>query len=135
MSSGLLTTFITIMTYNGKELAALIKLGIAMAQADGHVDKIEQIAIASELKNFGVNDVNAPSLLATSAIMDISEALGTLAAMSNDQKKYACGYLAAIMAADGEIAKSEVKLWQLVCTLGSFPVMNIGEALNFWKNN
>ena len=135
MSSGLLTTFITIMTYNRKELAALIKLGTAMAQADGHVDKIEQFIIASELKNFGVNDTNTPSLLAASAIMDISEALRTLAAMSNDQKKYACGYLAAIMAADGEIAKSEVKLWQLVCTLGSFPVMNNDEALIFWKNN
>lgn len=56
MSSGLLTTFSTIMTYNGNELAALIKLGIAMAQADGHVDEIEQIAIASELKSFGVNE-------------------------------------------------------------------------------
>lgn len=51
-----MTTFSTIMTYNGNELAALIKLGIAMAQADGHVDEIEQIAIASELKSFGVNE-------------------------------------------------------------------------------
>uniref|UniRef100_A0AB33ISH1 Co-chaperone DjlA N-terminal domain-containing protein n=1 Tax=Prevotella sp. GTC17254 TaxID=3236794 RepID=A0AB33ISH1_9BACT len=135
MSSGLLTISITIMTYNGKELAALIKLGIAMAQADGHVDKIEQIAIASELKNFGVNDANAPSLLAAAAIMNVSDAFGTVTAMDDEQKKYACGYLAAIMVADGEIADSEVKLWQLVCTLGSFPTMNISEALTFWTNH
>lgn len=75
MSSGLLTTFSTIMTYNGNELAALIKLGIAMAQADGHVDEIEQIAIASELKSFGVNETKAPSLLATAATMNIADAL------------------------------------------------------------
>lgn len=135
MSSGLLTTFSTIMTYNGNELAALIKLGIAMAQADGHVDKIEQIAIASELKSFGVNETKAPSLLATAATMNIADALGALAAMTNEQKRYACGYLAAIMAADGEIADAEIKLWLLVCTLGCFPTMNIGEALTFWKNN
>ena len=42
------------MTYSGKELSALVKLGIAMAQADGHVDEVEQWAITSELKGFGV---------------------------------------------------------------------------------
>ena len=43
------------MTYSGNELAALVKLGLAMAEADGHVDQVEHVAIASELRNFGVN--------------------------------------------------------------------------------
>ena len=30
------------MTFKGNELASLVKLGLAMAHADGHVDKIEQ---------------------------------------------------------------------------------------------
>ena len=123
------------MTYSGKELAALVKLGLAMAQADGHVDDVEQYAIASELKNFGINGTNAPAILAAAAVMDASDAMSVVASMNNEQKKYACGYLAAIMAADGEISDSEVKLWQLICTLGSFPTMNIGDALKFWTSH
>lgn len=59
----------------------------------------------------------------------------TIFGLPIEDAEYACGYLAAIMAADGEIADAEIKLWQLVCTLGCFPTMNIGEALTFWKNN
>lgn len=123
------------MTFTGNELSALVKLGIAMAQADGHVDNTEQVAIASELKAFGIDGSNAQTIIAGAAVMDAAVALGTLAAMDNVQKKYACGYLAAIMAADGEIAASEIKMWQLICTLGSFPTMNISEALAFWTSH
>ena len=79
------------MTYNGKELAALVKLGLAMAQADGHVDQIEQVAIASELRDFGINESNASAIIATAAVMDAAEAIATLAVMSTEQKKYATG--------------------------------------------
>lgn len=123
------------MTYNGKELAALVKLGLAMAQADGHVAEIEQVAIASELNSFGVNGDNSTSIFAAAAIMDAADAIATLAIMSNEQKKYATGYLAAIMAADGKIEDAEVKMWQLICTLASFPSMNVHEALSFWTNH
>lgn len=125
--------YLNIMTFSGQELAALIKFGVAMAQADGHVDKVEELTIASELTNFGVNPTEAPNLLAASAAMEMSDALAIITLMTNEQKKYACGYLAAIMTADGEIADAEVKLWRLVCTLGNFPSMNIQEALTFWK--
>lgn len=123
------------MTYNGKQLAALVRLGLAMAQADGHVDQVEQETIASELRSFGVDEDNAPAIIASAALMEASEAIATMAMMTTEQKKYATGYLAAIMASDGEIADSEVKMWQLICTLASFPTMNIQEALNFWTNN
>lgn len=123
------------MTYTGKELAALVRLGYAMAQADGHVDDIEQFAIASELTNFGVDESNAGALIASAATMDAAAALTTIAAMSNEQKKYATGYFAAIMAADGEIADAEVKMWQLICTLANFPGMTIIQALDFWRSH
>lgn len=55
--------------------------------------------------------------------------------MNQEQKKYVTGYLATIMAADGEIADSEVTLWRLISTLANLPAMNIGEAITFWKNN
>lgn len=123
------------MNYNGKQLAALVKLGLAMAQADCHVDDVEQEAIASELKNFGVDVSDCAVILANAATMSAADAIGTLASMTLEQKKYATGYLAVIMAADGEIADSEVKLWQLISTLASFPTMNIQEALAFWTSH
>lgn len=123
------------MTYNGKELAAIVKLGLAMAQTDGHVDQTELKTITSELVNFGINRDNATAILATSASMEVANAIATLTIMTPEQKKYATGYLAAIMVADGEIADSEVKLWQLICTLASFPTMNINEALSFWTSH
>lgn len=124
-----------IMVYNGIELSALVKLGLIMAQADGHVDDVEQEAIAHELASFGVDMNSIKTIVAGAAALDPSKAIIILSAMTNEQKKYACGYLAAIMAADGDIDEKEVKVWQVVCTLGSFPKMNIGEALEFWTKH
>lgn len=123
------------MTFNGKELSALVNLGVAMAAADGHVDDCEKNAISNELKNFGVDGIQAIALLAKAKEMQAGEAILVLAGMTDEQKKYACGYLAAIMVADGEIDDSEVKLWKLVSTLASFPTMSIGDALAFWGTN
>ncbi len=123
------------MNYSGKELAALVNIGIVMAAADGHFDDSEKSAIINELKNFGVNGVQAAALLVKSKELQAGEAILTLASMNDEQKKYACGYLAAIMIADCDIDDSEVKLWKLVSTLASFPTMSIGDALAFWGTN
>ena len=123
------------MTFNGKQLAALVKMGISMAAADGKFADEEKAAIVFELAQFGVSADQAQGLLLVAQAMDASEALSVLSSMTNEQKKYATGYLAVIMASDGEIADSEVKMWQLICTLSSFPTMNIGEALNFWRQH
>lgn len=123
------------MTLNGKQLSALVKMGVAMALADGKVEETEKVAIAIELVKFGVSNNQATQIIDNSQSMDASDALATLAGMNTEQKKYATGYLAAIMAADGDIDPSEIKMWQLICTLSSFPTMNIGEALSFWKEH
>lgn len=123
------------MTYNGQQLAALVKMGISMAAADGRFADEERIAIIMELANFGVTQNQAQSLLSTAQLMDAAEALSILSSMTNEQKKYATGYLAVIMTSDGDIDPSEVKMWQVVCTLSSFPTMNISEALNFWNQH
>jgi len=123
------------MTYSGLELAALVKMGVAMASADGKFAEEEKIAIVMELAAFGVGQSDVEGLLRVSQTMEASQAFGILASMTTEQKKYATGYLAAIMASDGEIADSEVKMWQLICTLGSFPTMNAHEALSFWHSH
>ena len=108
-------------------------MGVAMAMADGKVEEVEQVAIAFELIKFGVTSNDAAIIINNSQQMDASDAIATLSCMTTEQKKYATGYLAAIMASDGDIDSSEVKLWQVICTLSSFPTMNIREALSFWK--
>ena len=123
------------MTYSGQQLAALVKMGVSMAAVDGRFADEEKVAIVMELANFGVSTNQAQSLLEAAQSMEAGEALAILSQMTSEQKKYATGYLAVIMASDGEIADSEVKLWQLICTLSSFPAMNIGEALNFWNQH
>ena len=123
------------MTVNGKQLAALVKMGIAMAMADGKVEDVEHVAIAHELIKFGVSNSEAESILVNSQMMEAGEAFATLSNMTNEQKKYATGYLAFIMVSDGRIDDSEVKMWQLICTLSSFPTMNAQEALSFWNEH
>ena len=124
-----------IMKYSGEELAALIRMGAAMAAADGTVTKEEGFLGFVELKNFCATPSDETAIVARSQEMDFADAIGILSSMSDEKKKYATGFLAATMAADGEIDNSEVKLWQLICTLGGFPTMNIKEALAYWTSH
>ncbi len=123
------------MTFNELEMSAMAKLAIAMANADGVVRKEEMAAIVLELAKFNVNSEAAERILTTADALDAAQAIGVIASMRDEQKKYVTGFLAAVMAADGEIAKSELALWSLVSTLATLPTMTVGEALNFWKNN
>lgn len=123
------------MTYTGQQLAALLKMGISMAAADGRIADEEKVALVMELANFGVSSDQAQGLLASAQAMDAGHAFSVLSTMSSEQKKYATGYLAVIMASDGEIADSEVKMWQLICTLSSFPIMNFRDAMSFWNEH
>ena len=123
------------MEYTGEQLAALTKVGVAMTLADGKITEEEKLALSMELVSFGVQQLDAVAILSNAKSMDFDAALAILSSMSDEQKKYATGYLATIMAIDGDVDDSEVKLWQLICTLGGFPAMNIGEALSFWASH
>ena len=123
------------MKYTGEQLAALTKMGIAMTLADGKVTEEEKLAVSMELVSFGVQQLDGVIILSNAESMDYGVALAILSSMSDEQKKYATGYLATIMAIDGDVDDSEVKLWQLICTLGGFPIMNISEALSFWASH
>lgn len=123
------------MTFNGKQLAALVKMGVTMAAVDGKIADEEQNAMVLELLNFGVKQDQVQALLISAQTMKADEAIGILSSMDNEQKKYATGYLAVIMVSDGNIEDEEVKMWQLICTICSFPTMNVYEALNFWNRN
>ncbi|MBR4390106.1 MAG: tellurite resistance protein TerB [Prevotella sp.] len=119
------------MQLSGLELAAILKAGNAMVNADGKTTKEELAVLFHELENFNVPAEQIPGLLVIADQMEVPTMFKTLSDLDVKEKKYVCGYLAAIMASDG-IDDSEVKLWKLICTLAKFPKMVVGEALEFW---
>lgn len=124
-----------IMTYNGLEMAAIVKLAQAMIAADGKIDDKEVRAMSVELLKFGVTHSSLQTIVATSQAMEYSHAVGIVSAMNEEQKKYVTGFLAFIMAIDGEIADSEIELWRLISTFAELPTMSISEATDFWRNH
>lgn len=123
------------MKYTGIELSAIVKLANAMIMADGKVANEEIAAMSIELAKFGVDENAAKSIIGAADAMEYGHAVAVVAAMNLEQKKYVTGYLAFIMAADGEIAASEVSMWQLLSTLAQLPTMTVAEALLFWNNH
>jgi uncharacterized tellurite resistance protein B-like protein len=123
------------MKFTGKELAAMTRMAVSMAIADNNFAKEETVAIALNLAKFGLSEDQAQSCLERAQTMESGEAIATLSSMSTTQKKYATGFLAVVMAADRDITDSEVSMWKLISSLAEFPIMTIGEALDFWRNN
>lgn len=123
------------MKYTGIELSAIVKLANAMVMADGKVANEEIAAMSIELAKFGVDENAAKSIIGAADAMEYGHAVAVVAAMNLEQKKYVTDYLAFIMAADGEIAASEVSMWQLLSTLAQLPTMTVAEALLFWNNH
>lgn len=115
------------MQFNGLELSAIVKLAKAMVAVDGKVEKSELSVMALEMVKFGVNPDAGMDFWNLADALDFGHAIAVISAMNQEQKKYVTGYLATIMAADGEIADSEVTLWRLISTLANLPAMNIGQ--------
>jgi uncharacterized membrane protein YebE (DUF533 family) len=122
------------MTFKKIEFAAIVKLAIAMAGADGVVAENEKKAIALELARFGVSESDLPLLLATAQAMKPTDELLIVNNMNDEQKKYVAAFLGTLMAVDGEIAEDEMKLWRLTSTLCGLPTMNVAEAIQYMTN-
>ena len=119
------------MTFTSIEMSAIAKLALAMAGADGKVDKSELTYIALEMARFGVKD--ADPILKGADEMDPTIALSIVSKMTPKEKKYVAAYLGTVMAVDGNINEKELSLWRLSSTLCGLPTMNIQEAINHIK--
>lgn len=113
----------------------MVKMAFSMAAADGKFVDEEKAIITLGMAEFGLGKEAIIGCVKAAQGMDPADALKVLSSMNSDQKKYATGFLAAVMTADGDIDDSEVKVWQLVSTLAKFPTMSIAEAIDFWQNN
>lgn len=110
-------------------------MGKAMIAADGKVTAEETMGLAIEVAKFGIPADKLKDLLANSDTMSAEESIIMVANFNQEQKKYATGFLAMLMNADGDIDDSEVKLWKVISTLCGFPTMTIQQAIEFWMNN
>lgn len=117
------------MKFSGHQLAAIFRLGHAMAEADGTLEDDETQVIISELMRFGVDEDEAGAIIDAGGELTGSEAMGIVSEMNDEQKAYVAAYLGVIMASDGDIDDDELKLWRFVCTVCDCPDMTLREAV------
>ena len=118
------------MQFSGEELAAVMKMAIAMVGADGRSDEREMEVITIELARFGASAGQMRALNREAQKMDFHKAIGIISNFDNERKKYVASYMAVIMIADGEIDDKELALWQLVTLLCGLPEMDVNQAVD-----
>ena len=123
------------MNLNGLELTAILSAGMILSNADGHVDFEEKELLINELNAFNVTLEEANIYLDVAIEMTVEQTVEILKAMSPDAKKYACGYLGAVMLSDGDVDESEMESWRAFSGACEFTKMTLGEALEFWRNH
>ena len=119
------------LTFNNKEMLAIIKLAQMMAMADGRLDKSEVVMMSNEALRFGITANAFLSLIQIAEDMEPREALLTVALMTDKQKRYITAYLGTMIAIDGDVDDEEVKLWNFVSVVCSLPSMTLEEAISY----
>jgi len=122
------------MNFSGKELAAVMKMAIAMVGADGRSDDREMEVVRTELTRFGASVGQMLALSREAQKMEFQNAISIISDFDYERKKYVSSYLAVIMIADGEIDDKEVALWQLVSLLCGLPEMDVNQAVDNMNN-
>lgn len=122
------------LSFNRREMMAILKMAGAMAGADGRAHPNEIKMMINECLRFGIDAEESKMLLSQSTDMEGTEAMAIIAVMTDAQKRYVCAYLGTLMAIDGNINDNEKSMWQLVSTLCKLPTMSITDALEYMAN-
>jgi uncharacterized membrane protein YebE (DUF533 family) len=117
------------MIFTNQELAAILRLANAMANADGRVTNEESTMIAHELVRFGVDSNKFDVISSITTTMTNSEACHIVSRMTSEEKKYVAAYLGTIIFIDQQVDESEIKLWTLISTLCDLPTMRVIDAV------
>ncbi len=125
---------LSIMQFSGEELAAVMKLGMAMVAADGRTDESELEVVRIELARFGASAGQMLALSREAQIMEFDKAVRVISNFDNERKKYVASYLAVIMIADREIDDKEIALWQLLSLMCGLPEMDVNQAVDNMNN-
>ena len=123
------------MNLKGLEFTAMLSAGMILSNVDDQVSDDEKEILVKELASFDVTDQEADIYLDIAIDLSLEHTIEILKAMSPEAKKYACGYLGAVMLSDGEVGDVEMEGWRKFSSACEFPTMTLGEALAFWRNN
>ena len=126
--------FYIIMIFTNQELAAILRLAHAMANADGKVTQDETDVIVHEMARLGVAPNNAKLIAGIGEQMPYSECCQIVSNMTADEKKYVTAFLGTLICVDGDIDDSEMKLWAFISSMCDLPTMNILEAIQIMTN-
>ena len=122
------------MIFTNQELAAILRLAHAIADADGKVSKEETQMIVLEMTRFGVDQSKGRVITDIGAKMPYGECCQIVSNRTAEEKKYVTAFLGTLICADGNIDDSEMKLWSLISAMCDLPTMNIFEAIKIMSN-
>jgi uncharacterized tellurite resistance protein B-like protein len=115
------------------EFEAVVSLALAMIHADGDVDFKETMVLQMQLDRFGIGVDQYQSLVVAAKNMDKLRALSIITNLGYTEKKYITALLGVLMAADGKIDDSEMKMWTFTSLVCDLPQMSIDEAFEIIK--
>lgn len=122
------------MFFTNQELAAILRLAHAMANADNKITSEETLVIVNEMSRFGIDQNKGRLIGEMGANMSYAECCQVVSKMTAEEKRYVTAFLGTLICVDGDIKDSEMKLWSLMSALCDLPTMNIMEAVQIMAN-
>ena len=80
--------FLNDMRFCGEELAAVLKMAVAMIGADGRSDEREMEVVRNELARFGASPGQMLALTKDAQNMEFNKAIGIISKFDIERKKY-----------------------------------------------
>lgn len=122
------------LSFSKNEMAAIIKLALLMASADGYADEKEGKMIKTEMLRFGMTTNEMQNLCIVANDMTPQDAMKCVASMSPAQKRYVTAYLGTLMVIDGDKDDAEMALWKFVSSACNLPTMTIADVVHYMAN-
>jgi len=122
-------------SFDAVELAAIARIALSMAEADGHVDPRELDAIGGALSQYGVPRNTALAICAAAVTANEANAIAVVAGMTLLQKTDLIVWLLAVIVADGVIAESEIEKFRSLGIKCGFPTDIMEDALRKVKRD
>lgn len=122
------------MHFTNSELAAIARMALYIAKADGQQHQKESDAIYSELGRFGIASDDLPTILVHALNLPFDEASQIISSFSQEEKRYVTAYLGALICVDDNVSDSEMKLWQTISCRCNLPTMSLYDACRIMQS-
>ncbi len=115
-------------SFNNRELTAILNIAHGMAEIDGKTDSIELEVIYSQMSRLGIGHEDILTLTENAILdMDPHMAMNVVAEMTLVQKQYVQALLVVIMASDGKIHEREMTMLRMLTMMCGLPPINMND--------